>query len=136
MIMPSIQLTLPVFNKKKENKIQKRIFKNNHHPRTTSAPSILPSYSSQLSLDVLLDAIELDQKMRECFRNELLKSKNHSLIRRRSKSVPIAPPSYHHLPSFSSRWITNDQKVVTTASEAQKVAQLIVKEHFEKMKSV
>ncbi|KAG1051522.1 hypothetical protein G6F43_006270 [Rhizopus delemar] len=117
---------------KRENSLQRN---NNHHARTTSAPSVLPSYNNKLSLDVLLDAIDLDQQMRQLFRDEVMKSKNRvpSMLRRRSKSAPSAPPSYHQQRAFNSRWITNDQTVVTTASKAQEVAQLIVNQHFEKI---
>ncbi|KAI9362725.1 hypothetical protein BD770DRAFT_315730 [Pilaira anomala] len=120
---------------------------NRHHTRTSSVPSILPSFKSstsnkKLSMDILLDAIDLDQQMRQFFRSEVVKSKdrlsafNPSLMaRRRSKSAPGAPPSYHHQRAFSARWLTSKNHSVTSHTEAQQVAKLIVQQHFEAVKN-
>lgn len=124
-----------------------------HHVRTSSAPLILPSYceqkqDSKLSMDILLDAIDLDQQMRQFFRSEVVKSKNRNttttaptfnpshmmMARRRSKSAPGAPPSYHYQRAFTTRWITPENKTVTCASQAQQVAAMIVQQHIEAVK--
>ncbi|GAA5801375.1 hypothetical protein EDC94DRAFT_609051 [Helicostylum pulchrum] len=121
-----------------------------HHTRTSSVPSVLPSFktttttqSSKLSMDILLDAIDLDQQMRQFFRSEVVKSKDrmtafnpsHTMMaRRRSKSAPGAPPSYHHQRAFNARWVTAKNETVTSDSQAQQVAQMIVQQHFEAVK--
>lgn len=120
-----------------------------NHGRTTSVPSVMPSHqerqkkSSKLSMDVLLDAIDLDQQMRQFFRTEVIKSKGRTagtfappsimMARRRSKSAPGAPPSYHQQRAFNSRW-TTPNCTVTSASAAKEVAKLIVQQHFESVK--
>ncbi|GAA5811306.1 hypothetical protein MFLAVUS_004739 [Mucor flavus] len=120
-----------------------------HHTRTSSVPSVLPSFktttaqSSKLSMDILLDAIDLDQQMRQFFRSEVVKSKDrmtafsptHTMMaRRRSKSAPGAPPSYHHQRAFNARWVTAKNETVTSDSQAQQVAKMIVQQHFEAVK--
>lgn len=121
--------------------------KSRNHVRTTSVPSVLPSFkiqkdASKLSMDILLDAIDLDQQMRQFFRTEVVKSKTRvnsfnpsqvMMARRRSKSAPGAPPSYHHQRAFSARWTTPSQ-TVTSDSQAQEVAKLIVQQHFDAVK--
>ncbi|KAF1803905.1 hypothetical protein FB192DRAFT_1370391 [Mucor lusitanicus] len=118
------------------------------HARTTSVPSVLPSqqHSQKDRMHILLDAIDLDQQMRQFFKTEVIKSKNRTssafvppsimMARRRSKSAPGAPPSYHQQRAFNSRWIAPNcnNRTVTCASQAQEVAQLIVKQHFESVK--
>lgn len=120
------------------------------HGRTTSVPSVLPSYQKKdhkLSLNVLVDAIDLDQQMRQFFKNEVMKTKNRTthlaapfvppsimMARRRSKSAPGAPPSYHQQRAFNSRWIAQD-RTVTSESAAKEVAQLIVQKHIESVKN-
>ncbi|KAI9486591.1 MAG: hypothetical protein EXX96DRAFT_549654 [Benjaminiella poitrasii] len=153
-------------SKKTLNKIQFKIPHHYHsipHARTTSVPSVLPSQqdhnklTNKLSLDILLDAIDLDQQMRQFFRSEVIKSKSHKIVanyhhrnqlplsssafssssliaRRRSRSAPGAPPSYHHQRAFNSRWISpifNNSSAVTSEFQAQKVAQLIVQKHLD-----
>ncbi|KAG2230836.1 hypothetical protein BDF21DRAFT_432135 [Thamnidium elegans] len=118
-----------------------------HHTRTSSVPSVLPSFkttqTSKLSMDILLDAIDLDQQMRQFFRSEVVKSKDrmtafnpsHTMMaRRRSKSAPGAPPSYHHQRAFNARWVTAKNETVTSDSQAQQVARMIVQQHFEAVK--
>lgn len=129
--------------KKKNIQQQKPIhqFKiSKNHRRTTSAP--LPN-QQQLSLNVLLDAIDLDQQMRHFFKSEVLKSKNRSspfvlpmimMARRRAKSAPGAPPSYHYQRAFQSKWFVAHE-TVTSESVAQEVAQRIVQKHIETVKS-
>ncbi|CEG64843.1 hypothetical protein RMATCC62417_01753 [Rhizopus microsporus] len=149
-MFPSLQAALPSIERLNKKRIEQPLPKKElvlvnqrNHIRTTSAPSILPSYGQKLSLNVLLDAIDLDQEMRQFFRNEVMKSKNRTqlgmfkpmpMLRRRSRSAPSALPSYHYQRAFNAKWIMNDKRVVTTASEAQKVAELIVKQHFETVK--
>ncbi|KAI8647422.1 hypothetical protein BD408DRAFT_408528 [Parasitella parasitica] len=115
-----------------------------NHARTTSVPSVLPSQQDHMS--VLLEAIDLDQQMRQFFKTEVMKSKNRTssafvppsimMARRRSKSAPGAPPSYHQQRAFNSRWIAPhyQNRTVTNASQAHEVAQLIVKQHLESVK--
>ncbi len=123
-----------------------------HHVRTCSAPLMLPSYqqkeedNSKLSMGILLDAIDLDQQMRQFFRSEVVKSKNRTTVstfnpshmmmaRRRSKSAPGAPPSYHYQRAFNTRWMTpKNETVVTSASQAQEVARMIVQQHIAAVK--
>ncbi|KAL9553760.1 hypothetical protein PS6_003775 [Mucor atramentarius] len=119
-----------------------------NHARTTSVPSVLPSQQQNQKnrMNILLDAIDLDQQMRQFFKTEIMKSKNRTssafvppsimMARRRSKSAPGAPPSYHQQRAFNSRWIAPNcnNRTVTCASQAQEVAQLIVKQHFESVK--
>ncbi|CAO3702333.1 unnamed protein product [Rhizopus stolonifer] len=102
------------------------------HNRTISVPSTLPSRG--LSLEVLLDAIDIDQELKQVFTSELLKTKNRSSFdyRRRIKSAPSAPPSYYQK-KFNTRWITG-QTVITTESEAHSAAQSIVIKHFQTVK--
>lgn len=123
----------------KHHPLQFKVSKS--HGRTTSAPTFLPN--SHQSLNVLCDAIDLDQQMRQFFKAEVLKSKNRTnhfvpalMARRRSKSAPGAPPSYHYQRAFNSRWFAPDynNKTVTSASAAQEVAQLIVQKHIESVK--
>jgi predicted ATPase with chaperone activity len=147
--LPSIHRVNKQTNFKTEFKLQKReplqFQSSRNHARTTSMPSVLPSYqdSNKLSMDVLLDAIDLDQQMRQFFRTEVIKSKSRTtsafvppsimMARRRSKSAPGAPPSYHQQRAFNSRW-TTPNCTVTSASAAQEVAKLIVQQHFESVK--
>ncbi|KAG1469595.1 hypothetical protein G6F56_003170 [Rhizopus delemar] len=157
-MIPSLQSVLPTMDRSiNKGSIQKQTKRIHHqhqhqqqqqqrnHGRTISVPSVLPSYRHQqektkLSFDVLLDAIDLDQQMRQFFKSEVMKSKTRSvfkpspMLRRRSKSAPSAPPSYHYQRAFNAKWITNDQTVVTTATQAQEVAQLIVSQHFDAVK--
>ncbi|KAG2203779.1 uncharacterized protein EV154DRAFT_499326 [Mucor mucedo] len=158
---PSLSIALPSIHRitKRENKVISKpqttqpqtacqfTNKTRHHVRTTSVPSVLPSFkiqkdTSKLSMDILLDAIDLDQQMRQFFRTEVVKSKTRistfkpsqvMMARRRSKSAPGAPPSYHHQRAFSARWTTPNQ-TVTSDSQAQEVAKLIVQQHFEAVK--
>ncbi|KAI9259047.1 hypothetical protein BY458DRAFT_517615 [Sporodiniella umbellata] len=151
-MIPSLQSVLPPMDRSihKKGAIQKPLAKpkaslpQRHHGRTTSVPSVLPSYrqkqEEKLSFDVLLDAIDLDQQMRQFFKTEVMKSKTRAvfrpapMLRRRSKSAPSAPPSYHYQRAFNAKWITQDQTIVTTASHAQQVAQSIVSQHFDAVK--
>lgn len=124
-----------------------------NHVRTTSVPSILPSFSmvkkdsSKLSMDILLDAIDLDQQMRQFFKAEVVKSKGRNansstfnpshlmMARRRSKSAPGAPPSYHQERAFNTRWMTPDNRqAITNATQAQELAMSIVQQHIEAVK--
>ncbi|KAI8997212.1 hypothetical protein BDB01DRAFT_770277 [Pilobolus umbonatus] len=133
--------------------VPKQQFKVRNHIRTASLPLHLPSHEQpkhqRLSMDVLLDAIDLDQQMRKYFKAEVLKVKSRTtynatmfkptqstlMARRRSKSAPGAPPSYHQQRAFNSRWTTpNQNNTVTSASAAQEVAQLIVQQHFASVK--
>lgn len=129
---------------------------NRNHVRTTSVPlnfSSIPFQQQQknekLSMDILLDAIDLDQQMRQFFRSEVMKSKNRSssstftpsssstmMARRRSKSAPGAPPSYHQQRAFSAvQWMTpNSTIAVTSSNQAEQIAKFIVQQHIEAVK--
>ncbi|OBZ90298.1 hypothetical protein A0J61_01642 [Choanephora cucurbitarum] len=111
------------------------------HARTTSLPTVLPS---QQNMNVLLNAIDLDQQMRQFFKAEVMKSKARTstflppsimMARRRSRSAPGAPPSYHQQRAFNARWTLPDSNTtVTSASQAEQVAKLIVQQHFNSVK--
>ncbi|CAO3621354.1 unnamed protein product [Mucor hiemalis] len=164
---PSLSIALPSIHRitKRDNKhsIQKSYARPQsqlpqqqqqqprNHVRTTSVPSVLPSFSmvkkdnSKLSMDILLDAIDLDQQMRQFFKAEVVKSKGRTsstfnpshlmMARRRSKSAPGAPPSYHQERAFNTRWMTpNNRQTVTDASQAQELARSIVQQHIEAVK--
>ncbi|KAI8971658.1 hypothetical protein BDF20DRAFT_837958 [Mycotypha africana] len=125
-------------------------FRISPHPRITSVPSILPSHSQhqdskhkKLSMDILLDAIDLDLQMRENFKAEWLKTQQSRytnsatavlIARRRSRSAPSAPPSHYFQQNraFNSVWTAPscNNRTVTSATDAQEVAQFIVKQHL------
>ncbi|KAI8889068.1 hypothetical protein K501DRAFT_239363 [Backusella circina FSU 941] len=142
----SLSTVLPFTTRQKSKHIERKAvqhqFKPRHHVRTTSVPSVLPSYQqSKLPMDVLLDAIDLDQQMRQFFKTEVQKSKTRvsvfkpsQMVRRRSKSAPGAPPSYHQQRAFSAVWVACN-RTVTNASAAQEVANLIVQKHIDSVKN-
>ncbi|KAI8147772.1 hypothetical protein BJV82DRAFT_507618 [Fennellomyces sp. T-0311] len=100
---------------------------NKNHMRTTSMPIRLPSQSEKdrLSLDVLLDAIELDQHMYEAYEQEWSKSairagQRNAYRRRRSKSAPGVP-----------RWRTPCSTNKARNVSVQQIAESIVQKHIE-----
>ncbi|KAI7862175.1 hypothetical protein BDF14DRAFT_1886346 [Spinellus fusiger] len=109
-----------------------------HHVRTMSAP-VLPSQSNRLSLDLLLDAIDLDQQMNEQFKDQVARrsigiskpSQFKSTLRRRSKSAPgvLQRPTR----VSCTRWwaLGMPQDKLLTESGAEQVAQEIVQKHIE-----
>ncbi|KAI8076422.1 uncharacterized protein B0P05DRAFT_545822 [Gilbertella persicaria] len=144
--LPSIQRNKKTIENKPQFKRQPLQFKlSRNHGRTTSVPAVLPSHRN---MNVLLDAIDLDQQMRQFFKAQVMKSKactatfmptatppSIMMARRRSKSAPGAPPSYHQQRAFNARWTApHCNTTVTSASEAEKVAQFIVQQHFESVK--
>lgn len=108
-----------------------------NHYRTTSVPSRLPSQSQErLSMDILLDAIELEQSMYEQYKHERVKSmlreqhqhgcRFHPYDRRRSKSAPGGSVSLQC--TKQAQWTTsflNDQGMTS-----QQLAESIVQKHI------
>ncbi|KAI9251352.1 hypothetical protein BDA99DRAFT_521638 [Phascolomyces articulosus] len=115
---------------------------NKNHIRTTSMPTRLPSQQieqekqkqERLSLEVLLDAIELDQSMYEAYQQEWSKTsamrphcpnqRNAVMAaayrRRRSKSAPGIP-----------RWRTPSSTPQRRNVNVQQIAESIVQKHIE-----
>lgn len=109
-----------------------------NHYRTTSVPSRLPSqFQQRLSMDVLLDAIELEQSMYEQYKHERVKSmlrehhqhghRFHPYDRRRSKSAPGGSVSIQC--TKQAQWtssFTNDQGL-----NPQQLAESIAQKHID-----
>lgn len=109
-----------------------------NHYRTTSVPSRLPSqFQQRLSMDVLLDAIELEQSMYEQYKHERVKSmlrehhqhvhRFHPYDRRRSKSAPGGSVSIQC--TKQAQWtssFTNDQGLTP-----QQLAESIAQKHID-----
>ncbi|KAI9496048.1 hypothetical protein BDB00DRAFT_785982 [Zychaea mexicana] len=104
---------------------------NKNHIRTTSMPARLPSQTEQkqrLSLEVLLDAIELDQSMYEAYQFEWSKTsamraahlQRSANRRKRSKSAPGVP-----------RWRTPCSTPKSRNASVQQIAESIVQKHIE-----
>ncbi|KAI7884883.1 hypothetical protein K492DRAFT_182264 [Lichtheimia hyalospora FSU 10163] len=99
-----------------------------NHARTVSAPLRMPSYQDKqrLSLDVLVDAIELDQTMYETYKQERFKvmARHSPYDRRRSRSAPGG--------SMTPRWRTPMRS--SDGSSMQQLAEAIVRQHIEQAK--
>ncbi|KAI8388424.1 uncharacterized protein BYT42DRAFT_560049 [Radiomyces spectabilis] len=114
-----------------------------HHARTVSLPARLPSQHAsrhhRLSMDVLLDAIDLDRHMNQFYTHERAKcalrrvTHHHPfktspvVIRRRSKSAPGALESRHNL---STRWFIPMTGSHLNATPKE-IAKSIVQQHIE-----
>lgn len=98
------------------------------HARTVSAPLNMPSHQDKqrLSLDVLVDAIELDQTMYETYKQERFKAmaRHSPYDRRRSRSAPGG--------SMTPRWRTPMRS--SNGSSMQQLAEAIVRQHIEHAK--
>ncbi|KAF7727917.1 hypothetical protein EC973_006916 [Apophysomyces ossiformis] len=134
MVTPAEHVVLPPVVRSKQiqprdtlpsiRSLYPEIEERRHHFRTTSLPLVLPSEEQRLSMTVLLDAIDLEQRMRLFYKEQCVKSVirdhmncrkpsgkmtfkassrflQHSL-RRRSKSAPGAPLAYYY--TASARW--------------------------------
>ncbi|KAI9014560.1 hypothetical protein CLU79DRAFT_721654 [Phycomyces nitens] len=134
--MYSLQTALPPFKRTQKQvrfapQAQEPV---RNHARTVSMP-LLPSQKN--SLDVLLDAIDLDQQMSERFKDQVARKSSvsrghpfkHQAVRRRSRS---APGTLLRLPSTTRWWTcsTPEDKPLTD-NAAELIAYQIVQKHIQ-----
>ncbi|KAI9306539.1 hypothetical protein BJ944DRAFT_263404 [Cunninghamella echinulata] len=166
--LPSIKtLCQDVFYEKPKQEYHQNTSNRRNHYRTTSMPARLvlePSIikkeeEERLSMDVLLKAISLEQKMNASFKKDRVKNfvreqqwlhkvnlkkvqKNNKTMstRRRSRSAPGAPlVHYYHKASLNpTRWYLPNHSDHEHYKSTHDIAQAIVQQHlksvFEKRK--
>lgn len=138
------QVRLPSFRSFCEPLHQRSSMMTRNHSRTVSVPTQLPSDNNtpRLSLDILVDAIELEQSMYEAYRHERVKSlarehrqsiRNnnyryyHPYFRRRSHSAPGGITTMARSP----QWRTPSSIAQEHGMTAQEIAESVVKKHIE-----
>lgn len=144
-----------------------------HHYRARSVPTALPSnppasaaakkQSMESSMEILLNAIALDQKMTVVYKNERIKSfvreqqwlhKTHESAhfkprsayhnqsaadqRRRSKSAPGAPMShyYQNIALNSTRWYLPNHGDLEPCHDSHDIAHSLVQQHLKSAMSM
>ncbi|KAI8339047.1 hypothetical protein BC941DRAFT_451348 [Chlamydoabsidia padenii] len=127
-----------------------------HHFRARSVPTTLPSrppssaaqkQEERSSMDILLKAISLDQKMSVVYKKERVKSyvreqhkirsplpqfKSRELLRRRSRSAPGAPMAHyyqHQATLNTARWYLPNHDGESDR-DSHDIAQALVKQHL------
>lgn len=130
VVLPSFQsLCKPIDTTTKPTTTTTSTTTTRNHARTVSAPLRMPSYQDKqrLSLDVLIDAIELDQTMYETYKQERFKAmaRHSPCDRRRSRSAPGG--------SMTPRWRTPSMRS-SNCSSMQQLAEAIVRQHIEHAK--
>jgi hypothetical protein len=139
-----------------------------HHYRARSVPTALPSnppasaaakrQNEESSMELLLNAIALDQKMTVVYKNERIKSfvreqqwlhKTHESAhfkprsplhdqRRRSNSAPGAPMShyYQNIALNSTRWYLPNHGDLEPCHDSHDIARSLVQQHLKSAMSV
>ncbi|CAO3588001.1 unnamed protein product [Absidia cylindrospora] len=136
-----------------------------HHYRAMSLPTTLPSNHpssfserqyEKSSMDILLKAIALDQKMGVVYKNERVKSfvreqqrlhkkqastnfkHSSEALRRRSRSAPGAPLAhyYQHVALNSARWYLPNHGEHEANGNSHDIAHALVQQHLKSASSL